>query len=105
MKISKIILVATMAAACATVPALAGGKGNCGGGRGAGGGSCPYGNVPGSGVCDGTGAGNSACDGTQQRLRKRDGSCTTGAQAPATAPGKGAKDGAGNQPRQPAPKP
>lgn len=108
-------LVLTMA----SIPAFAGGKGG-GGGRGAGNdGVCPMGDVPASGVCRGAGSGS--CDGTQQRLRLRDGSCVAPDAAPAgvqgnpastgtplrdgsgkaTAPGNGARDGTGNQPRHP----
>ncbi|MBE2215761.1 MAG: hypothetical protein IAE82_17945 [Opitutaceae bacterium] len=115
MNTKSILMISALMVAMTSAPAWAGGKG--GGGRGSGSGVCPIGNVPGSGLCGGSGA----CDGTQQRLRLRDGSCVAPSGAPATAqgnpaatgtprrdgsgkstaPGQGAKDGTGNQPRHP----
>lgn len=125
MNTRKIILLTSLLAAIAALPAMARGPG--GNGRGGGnGGVCPYGFEPGSGMGCGLGAGAGVCDGTQQRLRLRDGSCllaapdgvvTPGTQmrgnpnsngtplrdgsGRATAPGKGPKDGTGNNPRHP----
>jgi hypothetical protein len=97
MIITRIVLVTFLAATLTAGAALAGPRGNRGGGRaGINGASvtgvCPAGNMPGSGAGKSVRAnGNPNSSGTPLR----DGS------GKATAPGRGPKDGTGNNPRHP----
>jgi hypothetical protein len=98
MKIIRILTVTLLATTLTAGVALAGPRGNRGGGaranpnRASITGTCPAGNVPGTGAGKSIrGAGNPNSTGTPLR----DGS------GKATAPGNGARDGTGNNPRHP----
>lgn len=100
MKITHFILFSVITAALAA-PAFARGPGR-GNGPCRGTGVCPYGNIPGSGMCAGARAG--ATRGAVDSARGNPNSTGTplrDGSGKATAPGHGAKDGTGNNPRHP----